>query len=87
VSAKSGDKRWESRFGRFVKTYGVKLLASRLNVRSTAVYGWVSGRVSPTSGNALAIRKLAKRRRIALPLEVIYQQFHGARGERRRVPS
>lgn len=79
MSAKSGDKRWDSRFGRFVKTYGVELLASRLHVRSTAVYGWVSGRVSPTSGNALAIRRLAKRRGIVLSLEVIYQQFHTRR--------
>lgn len=82
MSAKSGDKRWDSKFGRFVKQYGVGLLASRLRVRSTAVYGWISGRTSPTPVNALAIQKLAKRRGVALSLDEIYQHFREVGSER-----
>jgi hypothetical protein len=82
VSAKSGDKRYRTKFGRFVEKYGVELLASRLDVGKTAVYEWISGRTSPHPANALAIQKLAKRRGIRLSLNQIYLHFREVRSGR-----
>jgi len=82
VSRKSKDKRWDSKFGQFVESYGVELLAARLKVDSTAIYHWIGRRTSPDPTNALAIQRLARRRRITLSLDDIYQHRREARSER-----
>jgi len=70
---------WDSEFGRFVKSYGVLLLATRLHVDPSAVYHWIAGSSSPHPSNAFAIQRLAKRRHIALSLDKIYERFQSAR--------
>ena len=82
MSAKSSDNRWNSKFGRFVKSYGVELLAVRLKVVPNSIYDWISGRTSPHPANALAIQRLAKRRGIALSLNQIYLHFREVHSER-----
>ena len=82
VTAKAKDKRWDTEFSRFVESYGVTLLAARLDVRKSAIYHWLSGSTSPHPSNAIKIQKLAKRRRIELTLDQIYQHFREVFGER-----
>jgi hypothetical protein len=66
---------WDSEFGKFVRSYGVILLAARLHVDPSAVYHWIAGSTSPHPSNALAIQRLAKRRHITLSLDKIYEHF------------
>jgi hypothetical protein len=82
VSRKSKDNRWNSKFGQFVRSYGVELLATRLSVDPTSVYHWIARRTSPDPANAQAIQRLARRRRITLSLDDIYQHRRGARSHR-----
>jgi DNA-binding XRE family transcriptional regulator len=84
VPARSDDKRWNSGFARFVDSYGVALLASRLHVSSGAIYQWVRGATHPRLSHAREIQMLAKRRHVALSLEEI---FHEVRLERGRTSS
>jgi hypothetical protein len=79
---RSEDDRWDSPFATFVDSYGVDLLAARLNVTRDAIYKWVAGTSSLRLVRARKIQLLAKRRRIALSLDEIYQHFHEARGSR-----
>jgi len=72
--SRSTDGRWKSKFARFVSSYGVDLLASRLRVNPSAIYHWLSGTTSPHPRHAQAVQRLAKRRRIALSLEEIYRE-------------
>lgn len=62
--------RWETRFARAVRQYGVARLADDLQVDPTAIYQWIRGSVSPRPDKALVIVKLLARR---LRLEEIYQ--------------
>jgi hypothetical protein len=66
-------RRWESKFARFVKAYGVALLAAALDIRPSAIFHWIGGRTSPRPANAFAMQKLAKRCNVELSLEDIYQ--------------
>ena len=75
---KSEDKRWDSTFARFVSDYGVDHLAEQLDVTSPAVYQWIAGNTGPTTRNAFAIQRLAKRCGIDLSLEEIYRQSQQA---------
>lgn len=71
MSRKSDDGRWDSKFGQFVRDYGVSRLAARLDVGSTAVYQWISGRTGPRRKTAKAILKIARRRKLSM--EEIYR--------------
>lgn len=72
---KSADRRWDSKFARFVASYGIELLAARLRVTRSAVYHWMHGSNSLHPANAQAICRLAKRRHIELSLDDIYSHF------------
>jgi hypothetical protein len=51
--------RWGTPFGRFVRMYGVALLAQQLQVEPAAIYQWIRGHTSPRPPTARAIVKLA----------------------------
>lgn len=50
--------RWDTPFGRFVRTYGVAQLAQQLQVEPAAIYQWVRGHTSPRPPTARAIVQL-----------------------------
>lgn len=50
--------RWGTPFGRFVRMYGVALLAQQLQVEPAAIYQWVRGHTSPRPPTARAIVNL-----------------------------
>ena len=52
--------RWETRFARLVRRYGVAKLARDLEVDPTAIYQWVRGSVSPRPDKAMLIVVLLK---------------------------
>jgi hypothetical protein len=52
--------RWETRFARLVRRYGVAKLARDLDVDPTAIYQWVRGSVSPRPDKAMLIVVLLK---------------------------
>ncbi len=81
MSRKSNDRRWESKFAKFVQEYGVERLAKRLEIAPSAVYHWMSGRTSPRPAKAMAIQRIAKRSGRSLSLEEIFQHFRGGRSE------
>lgn len=76
-------KRWQSKFARFVGSFGVAALASHLDVESAAIYQWIRGNTSPRPLNAQKIQKLAKRRGVSLSLDDIYQHDREVNGLRR----
>jgi DNA-binding XRE family transcriptional regulator len=47
--------RWETKFARLVRRYGVAKLARDLQVDPTAIYQWVRGSVSPRPDRAMTI--------------------------------
>ncbi len=47
--------RWETKFARLVRRYGVAKLAHDLQVDPTAIYQWVRGSVSPRPDKAMTI--------------------------------
>lgn len=61
--------RWETRFARRIRKYGVAKLARDLEVDPTAIYQWIRGSVSPRPDKAMTIVVLVGR----LKLEDIYQ--------------
>jgi hypothetical protein len=64
-----------STFERFVRSYGVDLLAERLAIQPSAVYHWLRGANAPRHTIATKIRLLARRRHVQLSLDQIYQHF------------
>ena len=70
---KANERFGSSKFERFVRSYGVELLAHRLGLHSTAIYHWLRGSTSPHPANAIEIQKLARQRRVTLSLDEIYQ--------------
>lgn len=87
MSTSSGEIRQDTRFGLFVRKYGVALLARRLEVDSSSIYHWLRGSTSPDPVNALKLQRLAKRRRIVLSLDEIYQHSSEVRGAGRATSS
>jgi hypothetical protein len=79
---KANDRPGSSKFERFVRSYGVELLAARLALRPSAIYHWLRGATSPHPGNAIMIQNLAKERHVTLSLDEIYQHFREAHAER-----
>lgn len=79
MPARSNDKRWNSKFARFVdalstrKKTGVERLALGLGLSRAAIYQWVSGEAVPRPLNAQKIVKFAKQRGIELSFEDIYE--------------
>jgi len=58
-------RRWKSKFGRWVKRYGVSRLAADLGrsatpITSHAIYEWISGHSAPRPERARAIARLSR---------------------------
>lgn len=81
MSRRSPDKRWESKLGQFVLSFGIEKLARRLRIEPSAIYHWMSGRTSPHPSKAITLQGIAKRRGISLSLDEIYQHFRDVRSE------
>jgi DNA-binding transcriptional regulator YdaS (Cro superfamily) len=77
MARKADDRRWESKFGRFVQEFGAGRLASRLNVTPGAVYQWINGNTSPSKKRAFVILQIASRRH-KLSMEEIYRHSRPA---------
>src|SRR5580704_10649252 len=73
------EKRWKSKFARFIKSYGVESLAVQLDVHPSAIYHWISGSTAPRRTHAEIVQRLARERGTALTMDAIY----GHVGERR----
>jgi DNA-binding transcriptional regulator YdaS (Cro superfamily) len=77
VARKSNDRRWDSKFGRFVQAFGAGKLADRLNVTPGAVYQWINGNTSPSKKRAFVIFKIARGHNLSM--EEIYRHARPAR--------
>jgi hypothetical protein len=71
-------KRWDSKFARFIQSYGVEPLALELDITSFAIYHWIRGASIPRPAYAEVIQRLARDRGITLTMDDIY-------GHRRKV--
>ena len=71
----------QSKFDKFVRGFGVEDLARRLDVNPSAIYHWLRGKTIPDPKNAVKVQKLAKRRRVELSLDEIYQHSREVRSE------
>jgi hypothetical protein len=65
-------RRWKSKFARFVRAYGVELLAVQLDVRPSAIYHWIRGATRPRPEHAEIIQRLARERGRRLTFDEIY---------------
>jgi hypothetical protein len=66
-------KRWKSKFARFIRVYGVELLAVEVDVRPSAIYHWIRGATTPRPAHAAIIQRLARERGVKLTLDEIYR--------------
>jgi len=64
------DRRWQTRFGSWVRGYTVHRLAGDLRLTDKSVYDWVSGRFVPHPSHAIGIVQLAGG---AISLEDVYR--------------
>jgi hypothetical protein len=64
--------RWESKFARFVRTYGAERLAGALDVHSSAIYHWIRGVTTPRPDRAAIIQRLAHENGVTLTFEDVY---------------
>lgn len=71
--------RWESNFARFIQSYGVELLALKLEVHPTAIYHWVRGATTPRPAYAEAILKLASQTGFDLTMDEVYAHARNVR--------
>jgi hypothetical protein len=78
-------KRWESKFGRFIRSYGVEPLALELDVTSPAIYHWIRGASIPRPAYAEVIQRLARDRGFMLTMDDIYGHRRNVRTEDPKV--
>lgn len=52
--------RWNTRFGQFIRIFGVAALARALEVEPAAIYQWVRGYTSPRPPKARAIVSMSE---------------------------
>lgn len=74
-------KRWKSKFARFIKSYGVESLATRLGVRPSAIYHWIGGATAPRRTHAEIIQRLALERGSRLTMDDIYAHAREVRDD------
>lgn len=72
-------KRWNSKFAKFVGTYGVRRLAKELGVDQSVIYHWIRGVVRPVPDRAAAIQRLARESGRRLTIADIYEHAHNRR--------
>jgi hypothetical protein len=51
-------RRWKSNFARFIRSYGVELLALEIEVHPSAIYHWIRGATTPRPAYAEVINEL-----------------------------
>jgi DNA-binding XRE family transcriptional regulator len=73
VPGRRDERRWDSKFGRFVLAFGTEELARHLAVDRSAIYHWMGGSTSPRLAHAIKIQTLAKKRGVSLSLDEIYE--------------
>jgi hypothetical protein len=66
------ERRWKSKFTRFIKSYGVEALARQLDVRPAAIYDWIRGATAPRRTPAEILQRLALERGSRLTMDDIY---------------
>jgi hypothetical protein len=66
---------WESEFARFVRSYGVDLMAERLAIKPSAIYHWLRASTAPRPVHAEGIQRLARERGALLTMDAIYGHF------------
>jgi hypothetical protein len=70
--AQTATSRWESKFARFVRTYGAERLAGALDVHSSAIYHWIRGVTTPRPDRAAIIQRLAYESGVTLTFDDVY---------------
>jgi hypothetical protein len=72
-------RRGESKFVRFMRSYGVVSLAAELDIRSSAIYHWIRGATTPRPAHAIIIQRLARESGVKLTFDQIYQHSRDLR--------
>jgi hypothetical protein len=70
--ARNVSGRWESKFARFVRTYGAERLAAALDVHSSAIYHWIRGVTTPRPDRAAIIQRVAHECGVTLTFDDVY---------------
>ena len=65
-------RRWQSKFARFIQSYGVESLAKQLDVLPSAIYHWIRGATTPRPAHAEVIQRLVRERGLRLTFDEIY---------------
>ena len=76
---------WDSEFARFVRSYGVDLMAQRLSIKPSAIYHWIRGSTAPRPVHAFVVQHLARQRGVMLTMDAIYGHFLSMRAP--EIPS
>ena len=71
---RSKDKRWETKFAKFVLAFGASRLAAELGVEDSSVYKWIRGTNGLDPAHFAKIERLARSRRVKLSFSEIYSQ-------------
>jgi DNA-binding XRE family transcriptional regulator len=69
-------KGWETRFGKFLKSYGTHKLAKELGIYPSTIYHWMAGVHYPRTETAQKIVIAAKSIRFRLTLSDVYEGQH-----------
>ena len=69
---KNTESKGDSKFERFVRSYGVDALALQLGIQPSSIYHWLRGSTHPRPDNAIEIQRIANRSGVVLSLEQIY---------------
>jgi hypothetical protein len=75
------ERRWASKFARFVRSYGVDELAAQLHIQPSAIYHWLRGTAAPRPVIAANIQRLARERGARLTMDCIYGHFLAYRAD------
>jgi hypothetical protein len=64
--------RWDSKFARFVQSYGAERLAGALDIHPSAIYHWIRGVTTPRPDRAAIIQRLAHEIGLSLTFDEVY---------------
>jgi len=79
---RSKDKRWDTKFAKFVLAFGPSRLAAELGVTNPSIYKWIRGVTSPDIVHLVKIERLARRSRLKLSVSEIRSQRKEAYSKR-----
>jgi hypothetical protein len=74
-------RHWKSNFARFIQSYGVDLLALKLDVHTSAIYHWIRGATTPRPAHAEIIQRFACERGSRLSFDEIYGHSREVRAD------